>query len=794
MRILYFSIAFTVIICAPTIGQICPGTEGQVTYEVWREVPDDQLGELTSLHSYPAQPTLSFTRFKSETPINFDDYYGGRMRGYIHVDSTSDAVFNITGDDYCYFYLSTDSDPANMVLRAETNGYTGYEEHDSDPAQTSPTINLVAGQDYYFELFVLEYRGGDRATLWWQTDLVDPLEWNIITTNFLKDVDCLPVTCPALGTPCDDADATTTDDKEDGYCNCVGTPTTTNSCIGERSVVKKYRYENIPGSNLEDLYEAPNFPAMPEHSEELSQLGYESRDELNDMGHLVQGYITVPVTGSYKFNVTGNDQTIFFLSSDDDPVNKQTHQILVSGWTGTVEHDKYLWQNTAFLQLTAGQYYYYEVNHKGGGGAEHFSVFWQTPYTDADVWKRIPDMYLYDYGCSISCIAEGTLCDDGDPFTNDDQYNADCECAGTPCEGADCDSPLANYVPYDKCAVTDQLDDNGAGNWLSCETSESPNTSRGIGHWIQYDMGERHLLFQTQVWNYNVPDSTDRGFQMVAVDYSLDGNTWTELGTYNWPLAPGDASYSGFLGPDFQGLEAEHVLFTCLDASPECKGLGKVAFTAVKCPLQGTACDDDNPDTIDDVYNNNCECIGSDFLSNDCDEQTLVLGDSLLTTDRYSAIETVQSVSEIDGTSKVSFIGGDYVILDPGFETQADAVFVAAIDTCAPDAGRAMASSLIEQVKEERAEREVAKAEVLQVISSRELDEVAVNYYLAKPIEATVEILDANGSLAYRLTSHEYTNAGLYTKRFRTKKLSSGVYTVKLSTAETVEERRLVVE
>ncbi|MBK7790985.1 MAG: hypothetical protein IPJ54_21000 [Saprospiraceae bacterium] len=43
----------------------------------------------------------------------------------------------------------------------------------------------------------------------------------------------------------------------------------------------------------------------------------------------------------------------------------------------------------------------------------------------------------------------------------------------------------------------------------------------------------------------------------------------------------------------------------------DCKGLGKVAFKAVYCPNQGTACDDHNPATTNDQYNDECECEAS---------------------------------------------------------------------------------------------------------------------------------------------------------------------------------------
>lgn len=793
MRLLYlFLICCS--FCQAGISQVCPGTPGQIRWDVWQGLGDDEFGELTALYTYPQSPSISQVRYKTQAPINFDNYIGGRMSGFISVPTTTIATFNITGDNRGQFFLSTDADPANMQLLASHENNTSIEEHDKYATQTSVPVTLQAGVDYYFEVIYVENSGADHSSLYWMTDLVDPLSWNIITFAFLKDVGCLPAACPAAGTPCDDGNASTTDDMEDGYCHCQGTASTANPCIAERAKVVKYRYEGIPGSNLSGLYAAANFPAMPEHSEVLQELGYDHGNEIDEIGQLLQGYLTVPVTGNYKFNLTADDDTKFFLSSDEDPANMNAHVIEVDGWTRSVEHDKYPTQTSGDISLVAGQYYYYEINHKEGAGGEHFSVFWQTPYSAPNVWKRISKYQLFDFGCNISCIAAGTPCDDGDPFTNDDQYDGNCECVGTPCSGPDCDDPLASYVPYDKCAITDQLDNNPENNWLSCQQTTNPNSIRPASHWILYDLQERHFLFQSQIWNYNVQGETDKGFESVYVDYSRDGNSWTELSSATWPLASGATNYSGFTGPDFMGAEARYVLITCIDKQPECKGLGKVAFTAVNCPIEGTACDDGNPQTIEDQYNDNCECLGKDLYENDCAEPQVVLGDSLLETRKYSAIETVASISEVDALSTVSFVGGEYVVLDVGFETQPNAVFAAVIDTCEETAGRVAAQSFTARVAEQREQLEEDKRLAFQVLQNRENDHVVVKYQINKETNAKVEILDANLLPIAKIADHAHRSKGLYTKIFRTKKLSSGMYTVRIITAEYTAEKQIMVE
>lgn len=775
-------------------AQICPGEEGVLEWEVWQGLIDDEISELTAMPNYPTRPSLKKNVFRLQSPINYDNNIGTRIRGFLSVESATNATFNVTGDDKVQFYLSTDDNPDNKILTAHSPGYTSIADHDEYPEQTSSEIQLLPNVNYYFEMIHVERYGGDHASVYWKTDLVDTGAWNIITAGFLRGVDCLPALCPEAGISCDDGDSSTENDIEDGFCNCFGSKITANTCIGERGKIKSYRYEAIPGSYLNDLYESAVFPGTPVYSESLDIFSKASVNNIDDFGTMIQTYLTVPVSGNYKFNVTGDYNAILFISSNDDPENKQAHQALLTSSTGMTQHDKFIWQSTSFIYLEANTYYYMELNHKDGTGSEHFSAFWQTPYTEAGVWKRIPNTYFYEYDCEVACIPENSPCDDGDIFTNNDTYNAECECVGTPCSGPDCNDPLANYIPYDKCNVTDQLDNNSENNWLSCAVSPNINPLRNDGHWIMYDLGERHELHQTQIWNYNVLNETIKGFENVAIDYSEDGVTWNEYGSYSWPVAPGSSGYSGFSGPDFQGTYARYVLISCLDAAPSCKGLGKVAFTAVLCPLEGVACDDENIYTLEDKYNSNCECEGTLYDENACDEENLTLGDSTLFSEKYSAQEYINSISQIANDNVVSFIGGGSVILDAGFETGESTLFLAAIDTCEDTSGKlAQTASRAEIIAQLRNEIEMAKIEGLKLIPIEGTDEQIIQFYLKQAGSVQLAILDHSGNKVFDLLNHEFKNGGVYKKRIRTKKFNAGVFNVELKVDDVVEMERLVV-
>ena len=757
-------------------GQICVGEAGRVQWEVWRGLYADQMSELTALEFFPSRPDLTQTLYSLNAPINYDNNFGAKISGFIKVPVSDSVTFNITGNSKAEFYLSPNQQQSQMVLRAFATDWTNEFEHTKFASQTSQKIWLVQGQYYYFEIRYVESTGGDHCKVFWKNSFVSNSNWNIITAAYINDIGCKPSPCPLRGTPCDDGNANTTDDKADGHCNCTGKMTTNNNCIGNRNSIQRFRYDNSPGSTINDLYLDPNFPAIPATSAQLPVMGVKSESQISNSGNLVQGYLSVPVTGNYKFNVTGDDMTILFISSNESPENKQAHQVLVSGWTNPTEHNKYIYQSTSNLYLEAGRFYYIELNHKEGTGSEHFGAFWQTPFTGAGVWKRIPSFYFYDYACDIACVPAGTPCDDGNPFTKTDMYNAQCICTGIPCSGQDCESPLASYVPYEKCGLTDQIDNQPANNWLSCQVSANPNPLNQRNHWIKYDLGARHQLLTSQIWNYNVANQAQNGFQQVRIDYSENNTVWNHLGNYTWSLANGDSGYGGFVGPNFGGVHARYILITSLGDTTSCKGLGKVAFKAIYCPAAGTPCNDNNTMTVNDIYDGNCNCEGQNLLLNECDNTDLALGNVALNTNVYSAINHVTSVSHINNQDTVGMVGGKSVVLNPGFETVGNVVFVASIDPCGTGDQQLLSKPNIHNTVLQDV------TESLTIVPVKESDILDIHYVITKPGKVTLKI-DDNGKKII-LVDHDHINSGHYIKRIRTKRLNNSSPAVSLITAE----------
>lgn len=753
----------------------CVGQAGQVKWNIWMGFETYRDSSYMSVQEfYPETPDQTIILGSLETAVNFNNYYVSYIRGYISVPVTDSYYFNITGDDDSRFYLSTDESRANLKKMASVYSYTSVGQHDKDSTQTSELTQLVGGQNYYFEIHHYEGGGGDHVGVYWRSPDVPDVDtvWQIIDYNYIKDYNC-EVSCPERGTACDDGNASTINDLQDGHCNCVGEYPKPNPCIGERGLVEAYFYDDIDGTYVEnDLTNAPNFPLVPDRRQYLDgAFGPLDHYDKDDYGSLVQGYLTVPVTGQYEFNITGDNQTFFFLSKNDSIEYKQTSQALVFYGIGESEHDNSVFQDIGPLQLEAGKYYYYEFRHKENSWRGFFSLHWKTPFQTHDGWKRVPNFYLYDYDCEVSCIAQGTLCDDNDPFTNNDQIDANCDCVGVPCSGPDCDNLFAKYDFYDKAEHTTNVISTEENSWLSCGggTAPNPNPARSsLNRWIKYDFTNQYKFANSRIWNYNVPGETTKGFKNVVVDYSIDGTTWQALGgTYAWPQAPGSSDYSGFLGPNFNELKARYILISSVDnwGDATCSGFSKVSFDALLCDNKDTPCDDGDPLTSYDVFDNDCNCRGQDI---NCASDTLALVRGEITDAEFKAIKRIESQSLVPSTQNITFTAGNSIVLLPGFEVSSQAVFKADIANC------------VQTAFTENQELSLKKETLLSDDENRDNIKKVI-FRLNAPGDVKLVLLDGKGQNLVTIIDDYYENLGTQVKYIPTAKLSKGTYVVELS-------------
>ncbi|MBK8564657.1 MAG: choice-of-anchor A family protein [Saprospiraceae bacterium] len=171
------------------------------------------------------------------------------------------------------------------------------------------------------------------------------------------------------------------------------------------------RWTSISGGAIANLTSYANYPNSPNATGTFSSL--DGPDNVADnYGTRVRGYLLPNVTGTYSFNLTSDDDSQLFLSTNELASNK-VMIASVTGYTGTAEYTKYPSQTSANITLTAGNKYYIEILQKDNTGGDHFQVYWKTP--SSSTWTIVPGARLSPYTslAITSHPAAATLCNGG---------------------------------------------------------------------------------------------------------------------------------------------------------------------------------------------------------------------------------------------------------------------------------------------------------------------------------------------------------------------------------------------
>lgn len=166
---------------------------GTILREWWLGITGANLSDLTNNPAYPADPSGSNLIFSLETPSNWADNHGQRVRGYLHPAVTGQYRFWIAGDDESRLLLSPDHNPANAVRIANAPSWTNPREWTKFAEQSSTLITLEAGKRYYIEALMKEGVGGDHLAVGWKPPGAAATE--VIAGQFLSPFN--PVLAPA---------------------------------------------------------------------------------------------------------------------------------------------------------------------------------------------------------------------------------------------------------------------------------------------------------------------------------------------------------------------------------------------------------------------------------------------------------------------------------------------------------------------------------------------------------------------------------------------------------------------
>ncbi len=160
--------------------------------------------------------------------------------------------------------------------------------------------------------------------------------------------------------------------------------------------------------------------------------------------------------------------------------------------------------------------------------------------------------------------------------------------------------PVSFTVPIGAVSATassvdGDTDPNSAVNGVGLNENDEHSVTLGdmwsgagddAAPWIQVEFEQLEKLDKVHVWNHNTQTESILGFGIkeALIEYSVDGETWSELGTVTLAQAPGNATYTGE-DVSLDMIVAKYVKITGMSnysviGLPQ-KGLAELRFYAV---------------------------------------------------------------------------------------------------------------------------------------------------------------------------------------------------------------------
>ncbi len=142
---------------------------GSVIRETWTNIPGSSISSISTAPGFPNRPASRETLTSLECLArNWEDNYGTRITGWLRAPESGSYQFAVSGDDVVQFHLSTDSTTANKSIIAQATAPTAFRQWDAQPSQQSTPRNLIAGREYYFEVWHKESTGNDHFSIGWK--------------------------------------------------------------------------------------------------------------------------------------------------------------------------------------------------------------------------------------------------------------------------------------------------------------------------------------------------------------------------------------------------------------------------------------------------------------------------------------------------------------------------------------------------------------------------------------------------------------------------------------------------
>jgi len=222
------------------------------------------------------------------------------------------------------------------------------------------------------------------------------------------------------------------------------------------------------------------------------------------------------------------------------------------------------------------------------------------------------------------CPSIGSACDDGDSYTANDSIGAFCNCVGEPSSacppaGTSCDDGDADTfddIEDGNCNCTGISHINIPGIvqaedfYINYGTTPEPTTDVDGGENLGYINNGDSTVYKlniTNAGNYTFTFRVASNTQGGSIDFHLD----TMVGTVDIENTGGWQSWQDIIVNKTISMTGTFdLVLKYSGGSGYLFNLNYVEFTLTSCNA-GTPCDDNDPNTINDVLDMDCNCAGS---------------------------------------------------------------------------------------------------------------------------------------------------------------------------------------
>ncbi|MBX7209729.1 MAG: DUF1800 family protein [Verrucomicrobiaceae bacterium] len=223
------------------INLVVQENAGNVTREIWSGVSGTTVAGIPT----STAPSLTGTLSTLESPSNYDDNYGERLRGYITAPVTGNYYFWIAASNAAELWIANDDDSVNTFRRAYVTTGTNSQEWNAagETNQKSGWLALEAGKRYYVEVLHKAGVGSDNLAIGWSK----PGQSTAAPSEVVPSYVLSPYVAPAPGATQGTLYISTMLAQAGAVTNGVGTATLRVS--GDESVAYlRFSYSGLTGS------------------------------------------------------------------------------------------------------------------------------------------------------------------------------------------------------------------------------------------------------------------------------------------------------------------------------------------------------------------------------------------------------------------------------------------------------------------------------------------------------------------------------------------------------------------